>query len=208
MQQDNLSKIKYLFVLAVLLVLPMQATVSFAGQATVIDQTDTGANRLVYFFDTRDRDTFIQVTNTSTEKINIHVQVYDAGSLFTECEECNFPDMLTANDTHVYDVENMMTNSAGPKLPPSEEVCTEIGPDTYGFVVISVTNPEVASHALIGMFRVIDAAGYEYRANAAGPEDYSAGLAHNEIVNFSAANGHNLSDLVGITYISLGTSGV
>ncbi len=206
--------------LAVLLVLPMQATVSFAGQSTIIDQTDTGAYRLVYFFDTRDRDTFVQVTNISTEKINIHVQVYDAGSLFTECEECNFDDMLTPNDTHVYDVENMMTNS-GPLLPPSEDVCTEIGPDTYGFVVISVSNLAKAVEAtkgddhmyigggpLIGMFRIIDGDGYEYRTNAAGPEDFSARSAHNEVVNFSSANGHNLSDLVGITYISIDPSTV
>ena len=209
MLQDNLSKIKYLFVLAVLLVLPMQATVSFAGSSTIIDQTDTGVNRLVYFFDTRDRDTFIQVTNTSTAKINIHVQVFDAGSLFVECEECNFDDMLTPNDTHVYDVENMMTNS-GPLLPASKDVCTEIGPDTCGFVVISVTNfkDQGAFNSLIGMFRIIDESGYEYRANAAGPEDGNFFPAHNEVVNFSAANGHNLSDLVGITYISVDSATV
>ena len=80
MLQDSLSKIKYFIVLAVLLVLPMQAMAGVinGGQtAVLIDQTDTGSNRVVAFWDTREgADSFIQVTNTSTEKINIHVQLY------------------------------------------------------------------------------------------------------------------------------------
>ena len=207
MLQDSLSKIKYLLVLAVLLVLPMQVILPTQANAQfipVIDQTDTGVDRLVAFFDTRGRDTFIQVTNTSSAKVTLHVQVYDVASIFTECEECNFDDMLTANDTHVYNVEDMMTNAI-PGMP-SEAVCTELGPDTYGFVVISAVDDQDPNNdnALIGMFRIIDEAGYEYRANAAGTEDEDiSDPTFDEVVNFSDANGHSLSDLVGITYVDL-----
>jgi len=211
MLQDSLSKIKYFLVLAFLLVIPTQAFAGFATAIPVIDQTDTGVDRIVAFFDTRGRDTFIQVTNTSSSKVNIHVQVYDVLSPFRECEECNFPDMLTGNDTHVYNVEDIMTNAiavGNPQFPsgmPSVARCTELGPDTYGFVVITRTSGD--SNSLIGMFRIIDESGYEYRANAAGSEDFGRNeFTRDEVVNFSDANGHNLSDLVGITYVDVANS--
>jgi len=200
MLQDNLSKIKYLFVLAVLLVLPMQAKAGLG--IPIIDQTDTGVNRLVAFYDTRDRDTLIQVTNTSSAKVNIHVQLFDVAGVVQECEECNVDDMLTPHDTHVYDIENLVTNSG------SVPFCTGLAQDsTYGFMVISTVGEQ--TDALIGMFRIIDEAGYEYRTNAAGTEDLLfSDDSVDQVVNFSAANGNILSDLVGITYDSLGTDSV
>ena len=205
MLQDSLSKIKYFLVLAVLLVLPMQAMAGFGDTMPLIDQTDTGVNRLVAFYDTRGRDTLIQVTNTSSEKVNIHVQIFDVAGVVQQCEECDVDDMLTAGDTHVYDIENLVTNS-GPGLVPVP-FCTGLATDaSYGFMVVSLTDGPPGS--LIGMFRIIDEAGYEYRANAAGSEDRDARLSDEQLVNFSSANGNNLSDLVGITYVSLGTDDV
>ena len=75
MLQDNLSKIMYVFMLAILLVLPLKAMAGFPGALPILDQTDTGSTRLVAYFDTRDRDSFIQVTNTSSNKINIHCNI-------------------------------------------------------------------------------------------------------------------------------------
>lgn len=199
MLQDSLSKIKYFLVLAVLLVLPMQAMAGFGEAVPIIDQTDTGVNRLVAFWDTRSRDTFIQVTNTSTEKVNIHVQIYNADSGFLECEECNFNDMLTPFDTHVYNIENVVTNISG------ELVCVE-NPGTYGYIFISLTSGP--SGSLIGMFRIVDESGYEYRANAAGTEDYAGYDSFDQVVNFTTANGNIFSDLVGITYVDLSSTGV
>jgi hypothetical protein len=49
------------------------------------------------------------------------------------------------------------------------------------------------------MFRIIDDSGYEYRANTAG-EDPQNDRTDGDIINFSVANGHNLSDVVGIAY--------
>jgi hypothetical protein len=185
----------------VLLVLPMQAMAGGFNVLPIIDQTDTGVNRLVAFYDTRGRDTLVQVTNTSSEKVNIHIQLFDVAGVVQQCEECNVDDMLTANDTHVYDVENLMTNS-GPGIMPPVPFCTGLATDSsYGFMVISLVDGPYGS--LIGMFRIIDEAGYEYRANAAGSEDRSARLSDQQLVNFSSANGNNLSDLVGITYVSL-----
>lgn len=198
MLQDSLSKIKYFLLLAVLLVLPLQANAQ-SNSIPVIDQTDTGVNRLVAFWDTRGRDTLIQVTNTSSTKANIHVQLFDVASPFTECEECNFDDMLTGFDTHVYDIENMVSNVG-------QAECTEIGPGTYGFMVISLESG--ASNSLIGMFRIIDESGYEYRTNAAGTEDFSADNSVDQVINFNTVNGNVNSDLVGITYVDINSSTV
>ncbi|MEM7008875.1 MAG: hypothetical protein AAF462_07035 [Thermodesulfobacteriota bacterium] len=199
MLQDSLSKLKYFLVLAFLLVVPMQAMGQSFDYLPIVDQTDTGVDRLVVPFDTRERDTFIQVTNTASEKVNIHVQVFDVNSIFRECEECNFDDMLTENDTHVYDVENMVTNSGPGITNGGEEECSRPA-GTYGFVVISLEAGFPRS-SLIGMFRIIDEAGYEYRANAAGTEDtIFQDISQGMVVNFSRANGHNLADLIGITY--------
>lgn len=207
MLQDSLSKIKYFLVLAVLLVLPVLPTQTMAQPPTlIIDQTDTGVNRLVAFWDTRQRDTLIQVTNTSGSLVGIHVQLFDVNSLFTECEECNFDDELTGFDTHVYNLEDMMTNAI-PGVKPSVPVCTEIGPGTYGMAVISRTFGP--NFALIGVFRIIDESGYEYRTNLAGEDvNFFTKLADQEVVNFSDANGNNLSDLVGLTYISINSGTV
>lgn len=193
MLQDSLSKIKYLFVLAVLLVLPMQAMAGFGSDIPIIDQTDTGVDRLVAFYDTRSRDTFIQVTNTSSQGVSIHVQLFQTPGPVQQCEELDFDDVLTGHDTHVYDVENLVTNTGVD--------VADIPTGQYGFAVISRSSG--ASSSLIGMFRIIDESGYEYRTNAAGVEDGFADASVDSVVNFSSANGNVLSDLVGITFVSV-----
>lgn len=198
MLQDSLSKIKYLFVLAVMLVLPMQATTAFGGVLPIIDQTDTGVNRLVAYWDTRERDTFIQVTNTSSSEVGIHVQLFQLPGPVVECEELDFDDFLTQFDTHVYDVENLVSN-AGVDI-------ADIPSGTYGFAVISQDSGP--SFSLIGMFRIIDEAGFEYRTNAVGTDDPIANLTFDEIVNFSDANGNVFSDLIGITFVEVDSANV
>lgn len=197
MLQDSLSKIKYLIVLAFLLVIPMQAN---AGESfDLIDQTDTGANRLIYYYDTVGRQTLVQVTNTSDQFVGIHVQVFNAANA---CEEFDFFTCLTPGDTNVYDVENL---PGGPDFS-----------DSNGFVAISIADVffgdgsfcEPLELSLIGMFRIIDDSGYEYRTNAAWSEDFSAFDAEGNVLNFNDVNGNNLSDVVGITYINLDTSQV
>ena len=209
MLQDSLSKMKFLVVLALLVISPILPMQAMAGHDPLIAYTDVGADRVVNYWDTRTRDTFIQVTNTSESAISIHVQLFDVGSPFGECAPCDFPDVLTPNDTHVYNIEDIVRNIDGtPRCP--------VGEGTYGSMVISlVPNPNNNDpiYPLIGMFRIIDELGYEYRTNSAGQEvdiSFSAGSANgvSELVNFSEANGHNLSDLVGITYIETSPSNV
>ena len=141
------------------------------------------------------------------------MQVFDIASPFVECEECNFDDMLTANDTHVYDIQDIMTNGIPSLLIPSVPACQGITENSYGFIVISYTGNSAGGHnhsPLIGMFRVIDELGYEYRANAVAEEHEGPGRINGDrtVVNFSLANGNNLSDLVGIVYEDLGPSSV
>ncbi len=212
MLQDIMSKIKYLLVLAFLLVLPMLVlpTQSIAGGPggnvlPLVDQTDTGVNRLIYYWDTRDRDTLFQLTNTSTSTIVVHVQIFNVGSTtvdqpFGSCEEVNWDDVYTKGDTHVYDIENLVSNCTADQLPDAE--CESApNPDlsnSYGFVSISLISGD--DFAMIGLFRILDGpGGYEYRTNAAG-EDFFGDDTTDFILNFNNVDGNNLSDVVGIVY--------
>jgi hypothetical protein len=191
----------------------------------LLDQTDTGSFRLVYFVDRRERESYIQVTNTTTRALNIHVQMFDVvGGGLTECEECNFNDMLTPEDTHVYDSSAFVTNMGAVSQCNLED-------NHYGFVVISFTGYKdgggvcgdglegcfIEGGPLIGMFRIIDDEGYEYRTNAAGKEVYELfskvsdaeeilagrhGGSFDDLVNFELADGNTFADLVGITFWS------
>lgn len=188
MLQDSLSKIKYLIVLAFLLVIPMQAKAGDFG-FDLIDQTDTGVDRLIYYYDTVGRETYIQVTNTSDEFVGIHVQVFRAED---NCSEDDFNVCLTPGDTEIWNVE---------ELPGGFDVS-----ESNGFVAISVDEDfecGFQNNALIGMFRIIDDSGYEYRTNAASSEDFTAFSADFNVLNFNDVSGNNLSDVVGITYVAI-----
>lgn len=188
MLQDSLSKIKYLIVLAFLLVIPMQAKAGDFG-FDLIDQTDTGVDRLIYYYDTVGRQTYIQVTNTSDSFVGIHVQVFRAED---GCAEDDFNWCLTPGDTEIWNVE---------ELPGGFDISA-----SNGFVAISLDSDldcGSENNALIGMFRIIDDSGYEYRTNAASSEDFSAQTADFNVLNFNDVSGNNLSDVVGITYVDL-----
>lgn len=203
MLQDSISKIKYLLVLAFLLVLPMQAMAGHGGLLPLIDQTDTGVDRLVYYWDTRDRDTLFQLTNTSSSTIIVHVQVFDVNDVVSICNEIDFDDVYTAGDTHVYDIEDMVSNcdadgGAAGANPACGSAQNSSFVDSYGFVVISLSDGP--NFAMIGMFRVIDGpGGYEYRANAAG-EDFFSDETVDFVLNFNSVDGNDLSDVIGIVY--------
>jgi len=217
MLQNSLSKMKYLLVLAVLLVLPILPTQAIAGQELplfgFVDLTDTGENRLIAYWDTRGRDTFIQVTNTTSSKINIHINIFDVAHGEQVCQPCDFNDMLTPNDTHVYNMEDIRNNITG------NTECEGVGINSYGFMAVSVVQVSEdfvnRGGPLVGVFRIIDELGYEYRTNAAGKIVFCDGPCLLEVgsfvdlfVNFSSANGNVLSDLVGITFAEISGSNV
>ena len=85
--------------------------IAHAGVSGPIIQTDAGADRLVYYFDTRDRKSYVQLANLSNDPATVHVQVFIANSDFGICEEIDFFDTYTPTDVHTYDMANLLRNS-------------------------------------------------------------------------------------------------
>ena len=178
-------------ILASLMVLMLSAAFSFAGDGSSdpFFETDAlGNGVLTGFFDLRDRESFIQVTNAGSEGLNLHVQLFNVNN---DCNENNFFDLYTPNDTHVYNLRDIVTNDTNPAgvvLPA----------DAYGIIVVStlgVDNPDT----IIGNLRILDIAGYEYRTNlqGAGRLIPFEGLPDMS-VNYNTQGGTSVSDVVGI----------
>ena len=91
-----------------------------------IPETDTGAGSLYSYFDLRERETYIQVTNTAnldfigddddeispddvSSDITVHVQIFNVDD---NCNDNNFFDTLTPNDTHIYNISCQATPCA------------------------------------------------------------------------------------------------
>jgi len=172
----------------------------YSGQTTAgldVGESDTSEGLLVYFFDLRERETFIQLTNASGASPNIHIQIYDVSN---NCNENDFFDSYTASDTHVYNMRDIQTNNGAPSgvvLPDN----------SYGFVFASALAADgtiTTNSYLIGNFRVLDNSGYEYRSNAIGETAVGGDDLGNEqqfgYFNFSTEGGVTLSDIVGVAY--------
>ncbi len=179
--------------LLTLILLLILSSTSFAGLGNFVPQTDnaTDIRALFGFFDLRDRETFVQLTNIESENQLFHIQVFNVGD---NCNENNFFDLYTPNDTHVYNLSEMLTNDGN----PSGFVLPE---DAYGIVAItSVLNTDsIEDNAdYFGNFRIIDSSGYEYRTNLLpfADEDNEATDLYN--FNFNRNSGVVLSDVIGI----------
>ena len=121
------------------------------------DQDNYG---LTAFFDLRDRESFVQVTNTNGTPLKMHIQIFNVA---LNCNENNFFDDYTINDTHTYNLRDITTNDGNPSgvvLPDN----------AYGIVVITPVgaNLEFLESNLFGNFRILDNSGYEYRTNLSG----------------------------------------
>lgn len=174
---------------------------SYAGFVSIVNgsttlplaETDTDNYQLYSFFDLRERVSFVQVTNVGSAA-TLHVQIFDVSNL---CNENNFSDAYTANDTHVYDMRDIQSNDgtgSGFELPDG----------AYGIVVVTVTQgigqPADINGSIIGNFRVIDNSGYEYRTNSQSPSSivsFEDGGVYT--FNFNRVSDINFSDVVGIT---------
>jgi len=184
-----LSKIK--IILFVLSFVFLSVVPSFSGSSFNVVVSDTSDQTLFGFFDLRERETFIQVTNVDTAPAgnNVHIQIYDVSN---NCNENNFFDLYTVNDTHVYNLRDIKTNDgndSGVILPDG----------AYGvFVAYGQDVPE--ERVLIGNLRILDDNGYEYRTNLQGT-DRDKGILNNDLddfakFNFSPKGGVTLSDIV------------
>ena len=163
-------------------------------------ETDATSYQLVAFYDLRDRDSFVQITNTSSTDNRLHIQVFNVDD---NCNENNFFDSYTGNDTHVYNLSNITTNDGNPAgfvLPDN----------AYGIVVVTTvdgTGQSIDNEDLVGNFRVIDNSGYEYRTNLLGLNFISNINNFNEEItfNFNKKGGVSLSDVVAFTLDDIGT---
>ncbi|NIP29383.1 MAG: hypothetical protein GTO02_03230 [Candidatus Dadabacteria bacterium] len=178
--------------IALLLILPIN---SYAGTNGIIgillDQTDIADFSISGYYDLRDRKSLIQVTNVLSTPITIHVQIFQNDS---GCDELDFNDTLTGNDTVVYDMDNIIKNNGTPAP-------INLNDNSDGYVVVTLDNGDgtfdgSGFRPLIGNFRIIDDSGYEYRTNMSG---ITAGDNDHLYAHFNTADGANQADLVGYT---------
>ena len=195
---------KFIFVLSFVFIFSFIYKENVHYSHDEIMETDHEAIQLYSVFDLRDRESFVQVTNTDSSTITVHVQIFNVDQ---DCNENNFYDTLTANDTHVYNMRDIQTNDGN----PSGVVLPE---NAYGSVVItyvlgvgqnSVSNDN-ENKVLFGNFRIIDDNGYEYRTNIAGYTNIdrcageSGGIPAIWTFNFNMDSGAILSDIFLLTY--------
>ena len=174
------------FLLLILLGFPTTAFSGSAGPSYLNPETDNGSFQLYYYWDLRDRESTFQVFNRSSSNVRVHVQVFVANDSFVSCNEIDFFDQYTPFDTHIYNLKSMISNTGTP---------TGVAPfpdGSFGFAVVTAVNSAgdtVTDPVLQGSFRIIDDAGYEYRANPSGIRP----------IGFT-------TDSFGFSYDSLGTS--
>ena len=208
--------IKYiclLFFALILFVLPFKPAYSGNGSNFVYyAETDAGTNNvpfgvLVYFFDLRERETFIQLTYPAVnpfDGVNIgspaiaHVQIYDVSN---DCIENDFFDDYTVGDTHTYNMRDIQTNDGNPSGVALPE-------GAYGIVTIYVGSISgIPTQSAFGNIRILDNNGFEYRTNAQTlTSQFSGFLSINTFdpppfysFNFNQENGIIFSDVIGIT---------
>jgi len=173
------------------------------------NDTDTVDDTVIYFFDLRDRETFLQLTHTGrvnpseeddfdpNTNLTVHIQIYDVSS---DCNENDFFDVYTPADTHVYNMREIQTNDGNPSgvvLPDG----------AYGFVFAFAIDDENTldddADVFIGNMRIIDNNGYEYRTNASTEDNGPTMNDNNDELgyfNYNTSSGVILSDIVGVVW--------
>ena len=221
----NISNYLILFFALTIILFPVKNV--FAGHSSAFEdiddiETDNPGDTLVYFFDLRDRETYIQLTNTNFDvdpteppppgqsptpdvgvDNRVHIIIFDVSR---DCVENNFFDVYTPNDTHIYNMRDIQTNDGNPSgvvLPDG----------AYGFVFSVAVDADGSGNSsadiFIGNMRILDDNGYEYRTNAPiEPSNEFDDLNHlidrKGYFNFNTLGGVTLSDIIGIAYDDVG----
>ena len=207
-----MSKIKIiLFIFSFIIMSTVSSYSGKPGFFLEFPETDSSEDKLIAFFDLRERESYIQITNTgndlnpesdgdrSGDNLVLHVQIFNVDD---NCNENNFFDVYTPGDTHVYNMRDIVSNDGS----PSGVVLPE---NAYGIVSVGVIeeNGTVFSEgtdSLIGNIRILDNAGYEYRTNITSDTvsvNFIDSLLPQEVTfNFNTEGGVILSDVVGINY--------
>jgi hypothetical protein len=186
MSLSKLFKTSALFFISLFLFTPL----SYGGFFSVPDSDSGEAYLLFSFFDLRDRETYLQITNLDPIDGNIHIQIYDVSN---NCNENNFFDNYTPKDTHVYNLRDIQTNDGNPSgvvLPDG----------AYGIVVI--IDPSRRPCSYIGNLRILDDNGYEYRTNMLFPFSGSSAWGTGDLLTFNYNTEGNIThaDILGIPF--------
>ena len=161
--------------LAMILMLPK---ISEAQIVRATGNSTEATSQLIFYYDQAGEDSLIQVTNTNdTEAVTIHVQIFrsfnvsDIPLVNTICDERDFVDVLTPNDTHVYDLANanFPVNEGETAADPGNDTSIDVT-GTKGFVVITpvvsdVDFTAIAFEHMIGKSQDDD---FEFVVNAMG----------------------------------------
>ena len=141
--------IRNTLVLILFMALFIMPTVSNSQVIRATGNATESSSQLIFYYDQAgEGESLIQVTNTNdTEAVTIHVQLFRSydpdNSAATDnaifCEERDFVDVLTPNDTHVYelDTDNFTTNAGETEVDPGAETSITDTDGTKGFVVIT-----------------------------------------------------------------------
>ena len=169
---------------------------SFSGASLNVPTSLRADRTLIGFFDLRERETYIQVTNVASDPTgnNIHIQIFDVSN---NCNENDFFDFYTPFDTHTYNLRDIITNDGN----PSGVVLPE---GAYGaFMVVGEGEDGDNTNEIIGNLRILDDNGYEYRTNMLGEDaDENSQDPEEDFMtfNFNTKGGITLSDVVGIPF--------
>ena len=185
----------------------MPADNSHAGVANfVFTTTDDnlapfpGGSNLFYFFDLRERETFIQLTYPDSDQTGLtglaHIQIFNVAD---NCNENDFFDAYTPADTHTYNMRNIETNDGN----PSGVVLPEGAYGIVAVVMVSIGGSDPFNAFPIGNQRILDNNGYEYRTNAQGIQ-IGTGIVDPSLdfilsFNFNQQAGVTFSDVIGLT---------
>jgi hypothetical protein len=187
MLNKHFSKVKYILILACLIVFPIKADAGTLGPSFPNPDTDDASFQLFFYWDLRDRESLFQVFNKSNLPITVHIELFNAAD--EECPKIEFYDAFTPFDTNIYDV-------------------SELEDEGFGFAVATVVSeeggPSIDNPVLIGNFRVMDDAGYEYRSNPAGFPPAIGFTTSAFAFNFNDVDGTAFSDVVGIAVTDAG----
>jgi len=196
------KSVKYLLVLAVLLILivPIKAWAG-KGPDFEVPDTDESGFALANFWDLRDRVSTVQITNVCTHGIRVHVQIFNVAD---DCDEFDFFDNFTENDTHVYDLLDLTAEDKHQLFPP------DFSPDGYGIFAVQVVDglgTVIDDECIVGSMRIVDDDGYEYRSNSASFDENDEPETDEYVFNFNNVDGSVFSDVVGMVLDNFGLGG-
>lgn len=201
MSEDCLMNFAKIIVIVLVLLSPCFTYAQPTTNFLIYDNTDLlASNLLTAPYDLRERNSYVQISNITSSAINLHIQIFQNDR---NCDELNFNDTLTANDTVIYDLDNIIRND-GTEAP------INLQENSNGYVIVTVDNgngtfsvntnsiAEFFSEAsIIGNIRIIDSAGYEYRTNMVGAYTETG---ENLYANFNTIDTAIFSDVIGYVF--------